>query len=106
MTRRRVIFPAPDYWTQENTVPDFNPSDIIDLTPDRVAIRYGQSEQVDAEGYVYEGFRVELGTDRGPFALTLTPAAMVELAGHLLSAFNQLDRERAAWATRRHGDGA
>ncbi|EHB54779.1 hypothetical protein MycrhDRAFT_1973 [Mycolicibacterium rhodesiae JS60] len=103
MSRRRVIFVPEGYWTKETPMTDFDPADCIDLTPDRIAIRYGQSEQIDAEGYVDEGFRVELTTDRGPFALNLTPAGLVELAGYLLNAFNQLDQQRATWDNRRQG---
>lgn len=78
--------------------------DLITLQPDTVAVRYGQSGP-DPDGLIVEMFRIELGTDRGPFALALTPAAVVELAQHLLVAYNQLPGERAAWAGRRRNGG-
>lgn len=108
MTNRRVIFPPTDYWTrppQENPMTDFNPDDVIDLQPVDIHIRYGQGP-IDSQGYVNEGFRVQFNTDRGPFALTLTPAGCVEVAQHLLAAFTKLPEERARWDAFRNGDDA
>lgn len=103
--KRRVIFVDPNLWTHKETTmnDNFTRDDVIDLVPGAVAIRYAQSTQTDSDGYVLEAFRVELTTNRGPFAVCLTPAALVEFAGHLLNAFNQLDQQRETWANQRDG---
>lgn len=74
----------------------------IELHPGYIAVRYGQHDDIDG-GPPIEAFRVELQTDRGPFALVMPPMAVVEFTRSLLEAYSQLPDQRAAWAARRQG---